>query len=148
MRVLPTHCDSCAHSALVPEGAILDGSAACPECGGPARTLPGEAYSPEDAALFEQLESALRDCGITTLDAAHLAAQLDVRDRAVPGSGLARLVAAHSSLALLELIVPHEPTALRKAEGMLAVLLKAHASRRSQSGFVVAETTPKRSTTG
>lgn len=148
MRVLPTHCDSCTHSALVPEQAILGGSATCLECGGPTRTLPGEVYAPEDAALFERLETTLRDSGLSALDASHLAAQLDVRDRAMPGDGLARLVAAHSSLASLELIVPREPTALRKAEGMLAVLLKAHASRRSHSGFVVAENTPKRSTNG
>jgi len=148
MRVLPTHCDSCARSALVPEANILDGSATCPECGGPTRTLPGEAYAPEDAALFEQLESALRDSGVGALDASHLAAQLDLRDRALPGSGLARLIAEHSSLALLEVVVPREPAALRKAEGMLAALLKAHASHRSRSGFVTAEETPKRSTTG
>jgi hypothetical protein len=148
MRVLPTHCDSCARSALVSEANILDGSATCPECGGLIRTLPGEAYAPEDATLFEQLESALHDSAIGALEAAQLAAQLDLRERAVPGSGLARLIAEHSSLALLELAVPREPAALRKAEGMLAALLKAHASHRSRSGFVIGEETPKRSTTG
>jgi hypothetical protein len=133
---------------LVAESAILSGSATCSECGGPTRTLPGEAYAPEDAALFEPLESALRDSGIGALDAAQLAAHLDLRDRTLPGSGLARLIAEHSSLALLEVVVPREPALLRKAEGMLAVLLKAHASHRSRSGFVIADETQGRSTTG
>jgi hypothetical protein len=145
MHLLPTHCDSCGQSALVPEQAILEGSAQCRECGAPARTLPGESYSPPDVPLFEQLETTLRDSGITSLDAQHLAAELDARDRELPGSGLARLIEELPSLTVLDVMIPREPVTRRKAEGMLATLLKAHASRRSQSGFVVAEERAKRS---
>ena len=147
MQMLPMHCDACARSTLVNEQTIRQGGAACPDCSAPLRTLPGQSYSPDDATLFNQIESTLREAGISALSASQLSVEFDAPSR-TPGRALRRLVLALPSLGLLEVLVSQKPASLRKVEGMLAILLEALASGRSQSGFLAAQTTPPRSTTG
>jgi len=140
MRLIPIHCDSCLRSALVDESALLDGQAACAECAGRARALPGESYAQEDAPLFYDLVAMLRDAGITSLNAAQLAVELQERSYSDPGRGLRRLAQVLPSLGILELIVARNPASMRKAEGMLALLLNALGNSRSRSGVMPAMT--------
>jgi hypothetical protein len=115
---------------------ITQGHAQCPECGGAARTLPGESYSADDDGLFRELGAALQEAAITPQSASALAAQLESRHYEQPGRALRRLAQSVPALGILELIVLNQPGALRKAEGMLAVLLDALARGRRNSGFM------------
>jgi len=141
-------------TALVSETALVNGLVACAECGARARALPGESYSEDDAVLFNDLVAMLREAAITPQNAAQLGMELDARSHENPGRGLRRLAQVLPSLGILELIVAHKPTPMRKAEGMLALLLDALASSRNrQSGFIPAaptsaETQLKRVKTG
>jgi hypothetical protein len=134
--MLPAHCDVCSRSTLVDEQAIRDGRATCKACATPLRTLPGESYADDDVTLFDQIESTLHEAGISALNAAQLAAELDGRSRITPGRALRRVVLALPSLGLLEVLVAQEPASLRKVEGIMATLLEALASSRSQSGVI------------
>jgi hypothetical protein len=136
MRFIPTHCEACSFAALVPTSALNAGLAKCTACGGPARPLPGESYAAEDATLFNELAAALREAGLTPLNAAQLATELEGRDLIAPGRGLRRLAQVLPSLEVLELVVPDRPGPLRKAEGMLAMLLDVIARGRTQSGVM------------
>ncbi|HXK17869.1 MAG TPA: hypothetical protein VNG33_08705 [Polyangiaceae bacterium] len=148
MRLIPIHCDSCLRSALVNQDAVTDGLAACADCGGRARVLPGESYAQEDATLFDDLVAMLRDAGITPLNAAQLAGELQERSYTDPGRGLRRLGQLLPSLGIWELIVASNPASLRKAEGMLALVLNALANGRSRSGFIAAVPPGRGSKTG
>lgn len=147
MRLIPTHCDSCLRAALVSADAIESGWMTCRECGGAARTLPGQSYGPEDAQLFDDLQATLREAQLTPLNAHQLAVELQDR-QGVPGRGLKRLARLLPSLAILELIVSNEPISMRKAEGMLATLLDVIAARRSHSGVMPAVGALRRTKTG
>jgi len=142
MRLIPVHCDSCVRSALVSESATVDGQATCSACGGRARALPGESYAQDDTLLFDDLVAMLRDAGITPLNAGQLAVELEGRSYTDPGRGLRRLAQVLPSLGILELIVARNPASMRKAEGMLALLLNALANGRSHSGFMAAVAAP------
>jgi hypothetical protein len=150
MRLIPIHCESCVRTSLVSDSALANGTVACAECGGRARALPGESYAEADAALFNELVAMLREAGITPVNAAQLVVELEARSHDDPGRGLRRLAQVLPSLGILELIVAHNPTSMRKAEGMLALLLDALANGRRQSGFLPAAVTPglKRVKTG
>lgn len=138
MRFIPSHCEACSLSALIPANAIIQGVARCSACGGPARPLPGESYAEEDATLFNELAGALREAGLTPYSAAQLATELEGRDLIEPGRGLRRLAQVLPSLGVLELVVPDKRGPLRKAEGMLAALLDVIARGRTQSGMMPA----------
>jgi hypothetical protein len=149
MRLIPTHCNACARTALVPGDAIVNGHASCSSCGGRARTLPGESYATEDAPLFEELRTAIEHAAISPANAAVLAVELTVRNNSEPGRGLKRLIQLVPALGMLELVVPgRSASAVRKAEGMLAALLDGLSSSRARSGTMAAvthETAAKRS---
>jgi hypothetical protein len=100
--------------------------------------LPGESYAAEDVALFEELRSVLTQANISPPNAAALRGELAGRTSAEPGRGLKRLAQLVPALGLLELIVPGRPSALRKAEGMLATLLDGVARSRTRSGTMSA----------
>src|SRR5258707_41009 len=138
MRLIPTHCEGCARCSLVEANTIANGVAICLECGGHARSLPGESYGREDRTLFSELGATLREAGVSALNAVQLAAELEVRHYGAPGRGLRRLVQMLPSLGILELIVANQPGPMRKAEGMLATLLDALANGRPQSGTMPA----------
>jgi hypothetical protein len=140
MRLIPTHCERCSRSALIGADAIVNGETTCADCGGRARSLPGESYADEDVALFKELDAALRDAGISASNAAQLAAELEVRSFGVPGRGLKRLAQVLPSLGILELIVTNQPAIMRKAEGMLATLFDAISSDHRPSGMIPAVT--------
>jgi hypothetical protein len=100
-------------------------------------TLPGQMYGTQDAALFKDLETTLREARLSPLNAGQLALELEGRDQK-PGQGLRRIARLLPSLAILELLVSNEATAQRKAEGMLLAILNAMAATRSQSGMMPA----------
>ena len=150
MRLIPTHCEGCSRCSLVEANAITNGVANCLECGGHARSLPGESYAPEDKTLFSELGATLREAGVSPLNASQLAVELEVRNYGAPGRGLRRLVQVLPSLGILELIVANQPGPMRKAEGMLATLLDALANSRPKSGTmpVVAQPAPRKTGDG
>ena len=135
MRFIPTHCESCARSALVNAGAIHAGITQCVGCGATARSLPGESYGEEDVALYRDVATSLRDAGVTPLQARQLAEELEAKSLLEPGRCLRRVVQTLPSLSVLEPLVDHEPLALRKLEGMLAILLEVMGNSRSESGM-------------
>jgi hypothetical protein len=147
MRFVPTHCEVCSTPALVAAGEVKAGVARCGECGASATVLPGESYAEYDMPLFASILAALREVGITPPQAALLATELEARNLLAPGRCLRRIAQALPSLAVLELIVGNERAALRKAEGMLAILLElmARDRRHSQMVPVVLPATPKAS---
>jgi hypothetical protein len=136
MRFIPTHCESCSRSALVSASAINAGLTQCAECGATARSLPGESYGEEDVPLYAEVATTLRDVGLTPFQARQLAMELEAKSLLEPGRSLRRLVQTLPSLGVLELLVNDEPLALRKLEGMLAILLEVMGSGRSESGMV------------
>ncbi len=138
MRFIPTHCEACTRTALVRQDAIVGGRAPCEQCGGATFSMPGESYGSEDMALFEELRSVLAQANISPGNAAALRGELAGRTSAEPGRGLKRLTQLVPALGLLELIVPGRPSALRKAEGMLATLLDGLARARTRSGTMSA----------
>jgi hypothetical protein len=146
MRLIPTHCQTCSRTALAEASSITEGMAVCAECGGPARSLPGESYNAGDETLFNELGATLREAGISPVNACQLSGELEIRKYGQPGRALKRLVQILPSLGLLELIVANRPAAMRKAEGMLATLLEAIAAGRSQSGIMPAVQPPSRKT--
>lgn len=138
MRFIPTHCEICSRSSLTSGAEISEGVAPCVECGGSARSLPGESYAEEDVALFAALATTLREAGLTPFQAGLLGAELEARNLFTPGRCLNRLTQALPSLGVIDLFVAGNPVALRKAEGMLATLLEVIARGRTQSGMVAA----------
>jgi hypothetical protein len=142
MRLIPTHCQSCARSRLVNADSLANGAIACPDCGGLAYALPGESYAEADVSLFDDLVSMLKASDITPAKAALLADQLQGRSHADPGRTLRRLEQLLPSLGILELLVAHRPASLRKAEGILSLLLQALSSGPRQSGFMAAASPP------
>ena len=133
MRLIPTHCQSCYRAALVPASAIdSNGESSCRQCGTKTRVLPGQSYAPEDAQLFDSLQAVLHEAQLTPLNASQLHGELEGRV-GQPGLALERLIRALPSLATLELVVSNEPSALRKAEGMLVTLLDALAASHDVS---------------
>jgi len=144
MQFIPTHCEICSRSALTSADCITEGVTLCSECGGTARSLPGESYTEEDGALFVALATTLREAGLTPFHAGLLGAELESRNLLAPGRCLDRITQALPSLAIVDLVVPGNTAALRKAEGMLATLLEVMAHARSQSGVVPAVQLPTR----
>jgi len=138
MRFIPTQCEACSRTALVRQDAIVNGSASCGDCGGRARTVPGESYAAEDVSLFEELRSVLEQANISPSNAAALRGELGGRTSHDAGRGLKRLAQVVPALGLLELIVPGRPATLRKAEGMLATLLDGLSRTRTRSGTMSA----------
>jgi hypothetical protein len=136
MRFIPTHCESCSRSALVSAAAINAGTTQCADCGATARSLPGESYGEEDVSLYHDVAATLREAGVTPFQARQLAMELEAKSLLEPGRCLRRLVQTLPSLSALELLVDNEPLALRKLEGMLAILLEVMGSSRSESGLV------------
>ena len=135
MRFIPTHCEACSRSALVSAGAIHGGITQCIGCGATASSLPGESYGEEDVALYHNVATALRDAGVTPLQARQLAQDLEAKSLLEPGRCLRRVVQALPSLSVLEPLVNGEPLALRKLEGMLAILLDVMGNSRRESGM-------------
>jgi len=117
---------------------MTSGAIACPDCGGVAHALPGESYAEGDVSLFDDLVAMLRESDITPSNAALLAQELEGRSYTDPGRSLRRLEQLLPSLGILELLVAHRPASMRKAEGILSLLLHALADGRSQSGFMPA----------
>jgi hypothetical protein len=123
MRLLPIHCDSCARSLLTPINRMVAGVTTCTVCGGTARTLSRATHGLEDQVLFNELSLALREASVTRANAERLMA--DLREH---GAALPRLVKSLPSLARLQLRAGDKAELLRKAEGMLLILLEAVAS--------------------
>jgi len=123
------------HAALVDAELVEEGYGRCARCGGTARVLPGESYGAQDQPLFAELEATVAEAALTPLRAIQLAVALDNRNT-LPGTGLKQLAQLLPSSSILELIVMNEPSAMRKAEGMLATLLEAIAAGRSKSDAV------------
>ena len=136
MRFIPTHCEACSRSALVSADAIHGGTTRCTDCGETASSLPGESYGEEDVSLYAEVAATLRDAGLTPSQARQLAQELEAKSLLEPGRCLARLVQTLPSLSPLELLVANEPLALRKLEGMLAILLEVVGNGRTESGMV------------
>lgn len=135
MRFIPTHCESCSRSALVSADAIHAAVTQCVECGATARSLPGESYGEEDVALYNEVATRLRDVGVTPFQAQQLAQELEAKSLLEPGRCLRRVVQTLPSLSVLERLVDDEPLALRKLEGMLAILFEAMGNSRRESGM-------------
>lgn len=136
MRFIPTHCESCSRSALVSASAINAGMTQCAGCGATARSLPGESYGEEDVSLYNNVANTLREAGVTPFQARQLAMELEAKSLLEPGRCLRRLMQTLPSLGVLELLVNNEPLALRKLEGMLAILFEVIGSSHSESGVV------------
>jgi len=109
--------------------------------------LPGESYTEHDAALFAGIVATLHEAGLTPPQAALLAGELEARNRLAPGRCLRRLTQALPSLGVLELLVGNEHSTLRRAEGMLAILLDvmSRGQRHSEIVPAIAHTTSKAS---
>ena len=120
----------------------MNGAITCPDCGGLAHALPGESYTEADVALFDDLVSMLKESDITAANAALLAQELEGRSYTDPGRSLRRLEQLLPSLGILELLVAHRPASMRKAEGILSLLLHALSNGRSPSGFMPAASAP------
>jgi len=88
--------------------------------------------------MFDDLRAALQEAGITQQNAASIINQLEYggehRER-----GLRRLAHVVPALGILELIVDNNPVTLRKAEGMLTLLLETLVAGRRQSVIVPAQ---------
>jgi hypothetical protein len=135
MQFIPTYCDTCERLELTAAASITNGEARCSECHATSRSRPGQSYAEDDVALFNDLRGALQEAGITQQNATSLVNQLEYggehRER-----GLRRLAHLVPALGMLELIVDNHPGTLRKAEGMLAILLETLALGRRQSVIV------------
>jgi hypothetical protein len=136
MRCIPIYCDICRYSTLADDTAIVGGAAACPECGASARSVPGASYDERDRKLYAEIVSALLEAGVTPLHAGQLLSDVPLRSVGAGGQTLRRITTLLPSLTSLEVLVDREPSALRKAEGMVVTLLGAIASSRSQSDIV------------
>jgi hypothetical protein len=89
----------------------------------------------------------LREAQLSPLNAVQLAVELESRAMH-PGDGLARIIQLVPSLSIFELIVGSEPMMLRKAEGMLTVLLDGIAAGRTKSGMIRAVEAPRTTKSG
>lgn len=96
------------------------------------QTLPGESYASYDVSLFQQLEAAVRQANLGHETVKFLRTELGTRNRSAPGRALRSVIGMVPALAIFEIMVGPEPAALRKAEGILLVLLEGMA--RSPSG--------------
>lgn len=134
MLFIPTCCAACGQTALKPGNSIRGTSVTCERCGAFASVIPGESYAEHDVPLFEQLLRALREAAITPGLAAQLKRQLGPRE-GTPGAALRRIAASVSGLSNLDLVVGNNRLALRKAEGMLAVLLEVIARGERAPAF-------------
>lgn len=123
MRFIPTHCDRCGRSNLTPERAFDTGVATCVTCVERMHTLPGESYASYDVPLFQQLESAIRQANLGPETVRFLRTELLGRGRGAPGQALRSVIGSVPALAIFEIIVGSDPAALRKAEGILLILL-------------------------
>jgi hypothetical protein len=130
MAHLPTYCDACGRAALVPVSELEEGLV-CVECGAGPRVIPGSSYGDEDVALFAELASALKEAGITAWQAQLLAARAATTPHPPAGYLLRQLAETLPSLSVLE--VGRGAQAMRKADGMLATLLRGFSSGRTQS---------------
>jgi N-methylhydantoinase A/oxoprolinase/acetone carboxylase beta subunit len=97
--------------------------------------LPGESYGPDDVALFSELWAALRAAELRRSSVDELIALLEVARAGRTGLGLARAAQVVPELGVLELIVNKRAAPLRKAEGMLLMLLLASAGGSRASGI-------------
>jgi hypothetical protein len=128
MAHLPTYCDACGRSALVPVSDLKDGLA-CVDCGATPRIIPGSSYGAEDIALYAELARALEEASITAWQAQLLAAQAAATPHPPAGYLLTHLAKTLPSLSILEQ-VGRGTQAMRKADGMLAALLRGFSTRR------------------
>lgn len=138
MRLVPIQCPECTRAALATADAAAGVIGPCFACGRPVRVLQGQSYGLSDASLFKDLEMTLHEARVSPDNAAWLRAEMTRVSGS--GRGLRRLLQLLPALAVVELIVGEEAFMLRKAEAMLAVLLDAIATSRSQSGFIAAVT--------
>jgi hypothetical protein len=107
---------------------LKDGSA-CVQCGATPRIIPGSSYGAEDIALYAELARALEEASITAWQAQLLAAQAVTTPHPPAGYLLTLLAKTLPSLSMLEQIAGG-PQAMRKADGMLATLLRGFSTRR------------------
>lgn len=132
MQFIPTYCDTCERLELTAAASIVNGETTCSECNSVSRSRPGQSYAEDDLGMFNDLRAALQEAGITQQNAASLVNQLEYggehRER-----GLRRLAHLVPALGILELIVDNNPVTLRKAEGMLMILLETLVAGRRQS---------------
>jgi hypothetical protein len=104
---------------------------ACVECGATPRVIPGSSYGDDDVALYAELARALKEASITAWQAQLLAAQATATPHPPAGYLLRQLAKTLPSLSVLE--VGGGAQALRKADGMLATLLRGFSSARTRS---------------
>lgn len=141
MKFIPTYCDVCERVELTASDMAVNGDARCTECGASSRALPGQSYAEDDVELFDHLRGALGEAGITQQNARGLANQLEYGG-GHEGRGVRRLAQVVPALGILELIVDSNPVTMRKAEGMLLILLETLAAGRRPSAIVPAQSMP------
>ena len=129
MAHIPTYCDLCSTSTLLPASAIQSGRAACDSCGADVRPIPGASYVEGDVPLYAELASALRAAGITPFSAVQLLDQASAASSAPPGQLLKYLAGKLPSLSVFETYSPSDR--LQKINAMLATLLNAVGSGRT-----------------
>src|SRR5690606_25487778 len=119
---------------LIDEAAVGGGVFSCPVCQAQARSVPGSRYTPEDAALYDELAGLVREAGISVGNAAQLQARIESDVSQTPVERLLKLAQTLPTLAALETHARADATIARKAEGMLKAILAAIASQRRRSG--------------
>jgi hypothetical protein len=135
MRLVPCHCHACKSYWLQAHADIdQDGNTAC-GCGGAARALPGESYSPADESLFDAIINSLRTAQVTAMQAVLLTIELERCEDVTPAGKLARLSQLVPAFSIIELIATTDPARSRKAVGMFALLLDAIAMTHRSSDF-------------
>lgn len=106
--------------------------------------LPGESYASYDLPLFHQLEGAIRQAKLGHETVRFLRAELADRNHRTPGRALRSVVGTVPALAIFEILVGPETSALRKAEGILLTLLEGVSRSNAQERGGDAEDQPTR----
>jgi hypothetical protein len=123
---LPTTCDSCDRTWLAPHDSAQ--VATCPACNEPAHVVPGETYRAEDVALFEKIESTMREADLAESTSRRLWAILsNVSDRGRRPELL--LLPVVDTLPALHFVSDHlseDRAQLARTLGMILVVVTAH----------------------
>jgi hypothetical protein len=134
MELVAVHCRKCACFYLENVVVVVAGNTLC-ECGGIARVLSPQVYTPADESLFDAIVTSLDLAGVSWMTATELSKKLEARDLRAPGEALRELTRLVPGLSIIELIATDTPLRARRAEAMFESILDGIATTRSHSGI-------------
>jgi hypothetical protein len=115
----------------------MGADAACPKCGGQAQVIPGELYRASEAALFDQIESAVNAHALTPTEMLAITVELiNIVERTrAPAAMLSRIVVLLPALHFLADESQHDNLRMVRGMGMLLAIVgpQGHGSRQRES---------------